>query len=1266
MEEWKEFAKKTEFDGPPFVVASQIDGVCHANTLADTGCSTYGIISNSFVQKHQIERIPIPPRPIRGYDGPSGHIKEVAKLSLDIGGNYQPCVFLYVVPKIDGHDMILGTPWMKHQQVILEPDRSKITFRKTGISVKSELNLAKMSDIQEVLPIPAEAFGLWQRQRKKKKGGRIQIFAASLRDIEHALRPETYTDPKTKLPQHYHDYLDVFDRKAADTLPPHREGVDHKIELIEKDEKGRKAEAPWGPLYGMSREELLVLRRKLNDYLDKGFIRVSNSPASAPVLFVRKANGSLRFCCDYRALNKISKKDRYPLPLIQETLDRISKARWFTKLDVISAFHRIRIAEGDEWLTAFRTRFGLYEWLVMPFGLANAPSTFQRYVNWTLRDFLDDFCSAYVDDILVFSSGSLRQHREHVKKVLQRLRDAGLQIDIDKCEFEVQSTKYLGFIIEAGKGIRMDPEKVKALLEWETPKTVKGVRSFLGFANFYRRFIRGFSEITSPLTDLTKGFPQKIFQWTKQADDAFWKLKKLFITAPILMQFDPERETVLEADSSGWATGGVLSQYDEDGLLRPCAYFSKKNSPAECNYKIYDKELLAIIRCLEEWESELISVRQFKIITDHQNLKYFTSLRRLSERQMRWAHVLSRFNFTISYRPGSLCGRPDALSRREQDIPKDAGDERLRYREMQLLHPEVFEDAEPGQGIQLLHTEVSEAAEHGVINAIYACPVEVTTPLQDLWSTAESRDVIIKELKQHVRDKATRFPARLQMKVSISECELNDQDSLLFRGRRWVPNSEELRTRMIQETHDSIMTGHPGHNALYAILARQFFWPQMASDVRQFCRNCDKCGANRVWRERRQGVLKPLPIPERKWREISMDFVVGLPLSLGCKHMLVIVDRLGKGVIIEPVEKLDPEYMARRFIKVFYAYHGLPSAIVSDRGTQFVNEFWERLCGLLKIKRRLSTAWHPETDGSTERMNETIESYLRYFVNYTQDDWAFLCPVAMLALNNRDAASTGISPFFLDHGYCVEPLDLEEELHVKNPKTPAQRAEAIVAKLKGALELAHSAMAASQQTQEEYANRRREPAVDYQVGDKVWLDLRNIRTDRPCKKLDVRHAKYTVLEKVGSHAYKLDTPPGIHPVFHTSLLRPASNDPLPSQTTLDWQPSSVLVDGEEEFFVEEILNERKQRWGRGFRHQYLVKWKGYQRPEWTAARNLEDTIALDEWERKQEREQEVEAALTTIASCSLAIENGRQILDDFDRQEATKMTLDKLPSFWAI
>jgi hypothetical protein len=313
----------------------------------------------------------------------------------------------------------------------------------TGVVVRSQDAFFTMEKtVCRAVQVSAISFHAIQTRKKGRKSlqtdrKKTTVFAASMADINKALAVKRHTNPKEKMPTHYHDWLDVADRKAAERLPPVRGiGVDHAIEL-ERDENGREKEPPWGPLYSMSRDELLVLRKTLTDLLDKGFIRVSNSPAAAPVLFVKKPGGGLRFCVDYRGLNRITKKDRYPLPLIYETLRNISKAKWFTKLDVIAAFYKLRILEGDEWKTAFRTRYGLYEWMVTPFGLANAPSTFQKYVNWALRDYLDEFCSAYIDDILIYSSGSREEHQEHVKKVLQRLREAGLQIDIDKCEFEV-------------------------------------------------------------------------------------------------------------------------------------------------------------------------------------------------------------------------------------------------------------------------------------------------------------------------------------------------------------------------------------------------------------------------------------------------------------------------------------------------------------------------------------------------------------------------------------------------------------------------------------------------------------------------------------------------------------------------------------------------------------------------------------------------------------------------------------------------------------
>jgi hypothetical protein len=286
-------------------------------------------------------------------------------------------------------------------------------------------------------------------------------------------------------------------------LLPHRPEVDHAIKL-KKNELGKERNVFWGPLYSITKEKLLVLRKTLIDHLEKGWIRVSKSPAGAFVFFVRKPGDGLRFCVNYRKFNEITKKDRIPLPLIIETLRIMAKAVWYTKLDVSAAFYKIRIKEGDEWKTAFRTRFGSFEWLVISFGLTDAFAIFQRYINNVLREFLNDFVFVYIDDIIIFTNGFLQKHRNQVVRVMKKLRNAGLQLDIDKCEFEQKKIKYLGYIINSENGICVNPEKVEAIRAWELLFTIKGVRGFLGFANYYRKFIPQFSNIAQPLTDLTK------------------------------------------------------------------------------------------------------------------------------------------------------------------------------------------------------------------------------------------------------------------------------------------------------------------------------------------------------------------------------------------------------------------------------------------------------------------------------------------------------------------------------------------------------------------------------------------------------------------------------------------------------------------------------------------------------------------------------------------------------------------------------------------
>src|SRR5437667_3411044 len=441
----------------------------------------------------------------------------------------------------------------------------------------------------------------------------IQLYRFHISEITST--PAEEGDPDlTKIPPEYHEFAKVFSKEESDKLPEHRP-YDHTIPLQE-------GTAPlFGPIYNLSPAELEVLQKYIDDNLNKRFLCHSQSPAAAPILCVKKPDGTLCLYVNYRGLNRITIKNRYPLPPIGELFGCLGKAKYFSKFDMRDGYNRLRIARGYEWKTAFRCRYGLYEYQLMPFGLCNAHGTFQHFVNDPFREYLDDFMVAYLDDLLIYSN-TLKEHKRHVRLVPQRLQDAGLHLKLSKCEFHVQTVSFLGYIISP-KGISTDPVKIDSILSWPTPTCVLDIQTFLGFANFYRRFIRNYSRIIVPITNLLK--KTVAFSWNTTDRKSTRRLQKAFTTAPILRHFDPSRPAILETDASDYAEGGVVSQYDDEGILHPCAFFSRKFTAAELNYEIYDKEMLAIVDCLTTWRHYFEgSPHQLKVYMDHKNLVWFT------------------------------------------------------------------------------------------------------------------------------------------------------------------------------------------------------------------------------------------------------------------------------------------------------------------------------------------------------------------------------------------------------------------------------------------------------------------------------------------------------------------------------------------------------------------------------------------------------------------------------------------------------------------
>jgi transposase InsO family protein len=629
--------------------------------------------------------------------------------------------------------------------------------------------------------------------------------------------------------------------------------------------------------------------------------------------------------------------------------------------------------------------------------------------------------------------------------------------------------------------------------------------------------------------------------------------------------------STIECDSSDFVNAGCLSQPDADGVLRPVAFFSRRLNPAECNYDIYDKELMAIVRAFEEWRSELEGAGvPVEVLSDHKNLQSFMTTKRLNRRQARWSEFLSRFNFRLIYRPGAQGGKPDALTRRSSDCPQGEDDERQMHQHQTILRPE---NVSPGMAPISLHqnTVVPETHEE--------------PSLEELITKAYERDPIPSRVIEALRKQERRLPQDLtRLKLSLADC--TEQDGrLLVRHRLYVPEDDELRLRLLQLCHDNVAAGHPGKAKTHELLSRDYFWPRMVETVRRYIRNCHTCSQSKTSRLQYQGLLQPLEAPTRRWEDIAIDFIVDLPRSKNettgqtCRNILVVTDRLSKQRHFIGCGSMEAKYVARLFLHHVWKHHGLPRTIVSDRGTQFVSKLWQRVCQRLGITTKLSTAYHPETDGQSENSNQGLEQYLRAYVNYLQNDWVNWLPMAEFAINNHQSETTKVTPFYAVYGQHPrmghEPPQATRRLPAPQQLDVA-KADQFADAMKELTNLLHDELKLAQADYANQADRTRFPAPAFQEGDRVWLDTRNLKMDRPSRKLAEKYiGPFKIIKVVSPVTYRLDLPTGmsIHNVFHVNLLRAAGTDPLPGQQTPRQTTVRVETDkvGAKEWLVEDIL-----------------------------------------------------------------------------------------------
>ena len=826
--------------------------------------------------------------------------------------------------------------------------------------------------------------------------------------------------------------------------------VEHKIETGDARPVNR-------PPYKIPDVLKPEMDRHIKELLAEGLIRPSVSSYGAGIVLVKKKDGSTRFCVDYRFLNRDTIPDTFPIPVIGDLLDSIGNAKYFSTCDLASGFFQLPMHKDSISKTAFNSQFQKFEFVRLPQGLRNSPSTFQRCMNTVFSDMLGNTCLIYLDDIIICSE-SIEEHLQKLRKVFQKLKESGLKLQPKKCHFICPEVEYLGYTLNQD-GISPPIKKVDAIKNIPQPKSVRDIQVFLGLTGYFRRHICRYAEIARPLTDLIR--KNEPFNWGESQQKAFDRLKDSLVSAPVLKPPDFQKKFYLSTDASNLAIAGVLQQKDEKGKLYPVCYTSRKLKGPETRYSTTEKELLAILFAVEYFRSMLYG-RAFVLLSDHQPLKWIISRKNPTSRLSRWSLRLANYTFEIQHVSGSSNRAADALSR---------------------LVPET-------ETIEIRDVGEATCSKKGMVGAVKPGLKEYVPVLDEArFLEEQSKDAVIQDLKSNEllsnpSDYYTANGGLLYKVVSSMEDYRKDgwNDKVLI-----VPHS--LKLEIMKAFHETPFSAHLGFDKTYSKIKQRYFWKSQHKDIKEYCEACVIC------QERKRSTYKgkaPLQSPladiSRPWQRISMDVLCNLPRThSGNIHLLVIVCNFTRYIEVFAMPDQTADTVARIVVDNIICRYGVPSEILTDRGSNFLSKLFLSICDLLHIKKLSTTPFSPQSDGLAERSIQSIQAMLSTLVEKNTRNWDEFLSHIRMAHNCANQKSLGETPHFLVFGQDVNfPIDTFLKDKVKPLYNFSDYKFELIHRLETAFYLARQALEKSFKTQKRYFDKNLKNQ-EMRVGDKVML-----------------------------------------------------------------------------------------------------------------------------------------------------------------------------------